>query len=97
MTAAIFGAAIFAILALILHVASIITAILRCRPAARDIPAPAHAEPVSVAIPVCGLDNYAEETLRTAFRLNYPHYELLFCAARADDVARHQPLLGDES
>lgn len=87
MTAAIFGAAIFAILALILHVASIITAILRCRPASRDLPEPAHAEPVSVAIPVCGLDNYAEETLRSAFRLNYPHYELLFCAARADDAA----------
>jgi len=87
MTAAILGAAIFAFFALILHVASIITAILRCRPASQDISPPAHAEPVSVAIPVCGLDNYAEETLRTAFRLNYPHYELLFCAARADDAA----------
>ena len=38
-------------------------------------------------VPVCGLDNYAEDTLRSAFRLDYPRYELLFCAARADDAA----------
>jgi ceramide glucosyltransferase len=87
MIAAILGASAFALLALTLHLASIAAAILRCKPAARDIPAPAHAEPVSVVIPVCGLDNYAEETLRSAFRLDYPRYELLFCAARADDTA----------
>jgi ceramide glucosyltransferase len=87
MTAAIIGAAAFAALALTLHLASIGAAILRCRPAARELPAPVHADAVSVVIPVCGLDNYAEETLRSAFRLDYPRYELLFCAARADDAA----------
>jgi len=87
MTLAIYGAAAFAAIALALHIASIVTAILRCRPASRHIAAPAQADPVSVVIPVCGLDNYAEDTLRTAFRLDYPGYEVLFCAARADDAA----------
>lgn len=87
MTEALVGATTFTALALILHVASIVTAIVRCRPAARDIPPPPDAPPVSVVIPVCGLDNYAENTLRTAFRLDYPHYELLFCAAHADEAA----------
>lgn len=87
MTTAILVAAIFTALALTLHLASVATAIRRCRPASRDISAPAQTEAISVVIPVCGLDNYAEDTLRTAFRLDYPHYELLFCAARADDAA----------
>jgi len=87
MTAALFAAAGFLTLAFTLHLASIAAAILRCRPAQRDIPAPKAADAVSVVIPVCGLDNYAEDTLRSAFRLDYPHYEILFCAARADDAA----------
>lgn len=86
MTAAIIVAA-FAALALALHLASIAAAILRCRPAASGIPSPKRARAISVVIPVCGLDNYAEETLRSAFRLDYPRYELLVCAARADDAA----------
>lgn len=87
MTLAISGAAAFVVLAFALHVASILVAIRRCRPAQRDLPAPVHAAPVSVVIPVCGLDNYADETLPSAFRLDYPNYEVLFCAARADDAA----------
>ncbi len=43
------------------------------------------APPVSLVIPVCGLDNFAEQTLRSAFELDYPDYEVVFCAARADD------------
>jgi ceramide glucosyltransferase len=87
MTIAISGAAAFALLAFALHLASILVAIRRCRPAQCELPAPVHAAPVSVVVPVCGLDNYAEETLRSAFRLDYPNYEVLFCAARADDLA----------
>ena len=57
----------------------------RCRPARarrrriRDAPA------VSVVRPVCGIDNYVEETLRSTFRLDYPNYEILFCVASARD------------
>ena len=36
-------------------------------------------------MPVCGIENYIEDTLRSAFRLDYPRYELIFCAARPDD------------
>ena len=37
--------------------------------------------------PVCGLDNFLEETLRTSFELAYPAYELIFCVASARDPA----------
>jgi ceramide glucosyltransferase len=49
--------------------------------------APADSAPVSLVIPVCGIDNYGEATLRSGFELDYPRYELIFCAARADDAA----------
>ena len=35
--------------------------------------------------PLCGLDNYAAETLASTFALDYPHYEILFCVAFAND------------
>lgn len=85
MTFAISLAAAFAALTLTFHLVSIVTAARRCRPAQDLLPAPHDAEPVSLVIPVCGLDNFAEQTLGSAFRLDYPRYEILFCAARADD------------
>jgi ceramide glucosyltransferase len=41
--------------------------------------------PVSVLRPVCGIDNFATETLASSFGIDYPDYEIIFCAARADD------------
>ena len=41
--------------------------------------------PVSILRPVCGLENYIEETLRSSFLLDHPDYEVIFCAADADD------------
>jgi ceramide glucosyltransferase len=43
--------------------------------------------PASIVRPVCGLDNFLEETLRTSFELDYPDYELVFCAASGRDPA----------
>jgi ceramide glucosyltransferase len=43
--------------------------------------------PVSVLRPVCGLENYLEETLETTFRADYPTFELIFCAADPADPA----------
>ena len=65
------------------------TLIARYRCAARTapLPTPFDAPPVSIVRPVCGLDNFAEETLSSGFRLDYPRYELLFCVAHADDPA----------
>lgn len=79
----------FVVITLALHLTSVAVAMRRCRPAAH-LPAPspdAVAVPVSIVLPVCGLDNYLEDTLRSAFRLDYPRYELIFCVARPDDPA----------
>jgi ceramide glucosyltransferase len=40
---------------------------------------------ISIVRPVCGLENFSEETLSSVFRLAYPRYEVLFCAASASD------------
>jgi ceramide glucosyltransferase len=57
---------------------------MRCRP--RAFLAPPHdAPPVTIVRPVCGLDNFIEETLRTSFELAYPAFELIFCAASSRD------------
>ena len=63
------------------------TAVARFRcPARRSPLAPPHDAPwVSLIRPVCGVDNYAELTLRSGFTLDYPNYELLFCVACPED------------
>ena len=74
------------------HVFTLLAAALRLRrhtPAARSEPEP----PVTLLRPVCGIDNFAAETLGSGFRLDYPHYEIIFCVARPDDPAL--PLLQD--
>lgn len=42
---------------------------------------------VSILKPVKGLDRGLEECLESFFRLDYPRFELLFCAADAEDAA----------
>ncbi|MBE9636620.1 glycosyltransferase [Salipiger mangrovisoli] len=42
---------------------------------------------LSLIRPVCGLDSFDEETLRSSFRQAYPSYEVIFCAAREEDAA----------
>jgi ceramide glucosyltransferase len=86
MTAPILAAATFCIATTAIHVASIIIAILRFRgstlgesPSARKFP------PVSMVRPLCGIDNYAADTLRSTFDLDYPRCEILFCVASAKD------------
>src|SRR5262249_10181464 len=49
----------------------------------RDMPR--HAPGVSIVRPVCGIENYGEATLRSGFLLDYPNYEIVFCAAAAGD------------
>ena len=86
MTAPILALAAFCIIATVAHLASIVIATLRLRrnslgtaPAQQELP------PVSLVRPLCGLDNYAADTLRSTFDLDYPHYEILFCVAAAND------------
>jgi ceramide glucosyltransferase len=75
----------FCALATTLQVLSTAIAAVRCRKQKQPVAAPANAPLVSLIRPVCGVDNFARETLGSTFGLDYPNYEVLFCVARADD------------
>jgi ceramide glucosyltransferase len=84
MTTSVIAAASFCGVTASLHIVSILVAIMRCRP--RAFLAPPHDAPaVTIVRPVCGIDNFAEETLRTSFELDYPTFELIFCVASSRD------------
>ena len=85
MTVAIWAAAAFCGLTLAVQLGSIAIAIIRCRTPARQLPPPDDAPPITIIRPVCGLDNFVEATLRSTFVLDYPRYEILFCAASMRD------------
>ena len=85
MTAPILALATFCIIATVAHVASIAIAILRLRRNSLGDEPRQELPPVSLVRPLCGLDNYAADTLRSTFELDYPHYEILFCVATATD------------
>ena len=65
---------------------------------------------ITLLRPVCGLDRFDAETLASSFAVDWPAYEVIFCAAHADDPAvplvrdliaahRHVParlLIGDD-
>ncbi len=87
MSIAIVALTLFAALALALHLASVAVAIRTCRPDQKILEASPDSVSVSIVLPVCGIENYIEDTLRSAFRLDYPRYELIFCASRPDDPA----------
>ncbi|MBL4927764.1 glycosyltransferase [Tabrizicola sp. KVB23] len=53
------------------------------RPLPRRIGQP----PVTLLRPVCGSDPFDEETLRSSFTLEYPQYEVIFCAPNEADPA----------
>jgi ceramide glucosyltransferase len=65
---------------------SIAIAIFRFRRSALSEPLSAQKfPPVSLVRPLCGIDNYAADTLRSTFALAYPGCEILFCVASAKD------------
>src|SRR3984885_3062482 len=76
-------AATFCFVVSIIHITSIAIAACRLRRISRR--KPRQYPPVSLIRPLCGIDNYAEETLRSTFGLDYPDYEILFCVASAKD------------
>jgi ceramide glucosyltransferase len=86
MTATILAAATFCFTATAIHVASVAIAALRLRRRKPDQPAFRPKFPsVSLVRPLCGIDNYAADTLRSTFALDYPRCEILFCVASATD------------
>jgi ceramide glucosyltransferase len=78
--------ATFCFTATFIHVASIVIAAVRLR---RRTPAEPLSQqkfpPVSLVRPLCGIDNYAADTLRSTFALDYPRCEILFCVASVKD------------
>jgi ceramide glucosyltransferase len=110
MTALILALATFCIIAVAGQILSIAIALFRFRRTPRSAPSEQQLPPVSLVRPLCGLDNYAVDTLRSTFDLDYPHYEILFCVASAKDpvvplvealMARHSQanarlLVGDD-
>jgi ceramide glucosyltransferase len=91
MTAPILAAAIFLITVTVVQFTSVAIAICRLRRNARRGAVPSLYPPlrqnpgVSIVRPLCGIDNYAAETLSSTFGLDYPRYEILFCIASAKD------------
>ncbi|SDI23765.1 ceramide glucosyltransferase [Salipiger marinus] len=70
---------------LAVHLLSAALAALRyLRP---EPPEPRHLPSLSLIRPICGLDAFDEETLRSSFEQDYPDYEVIFCAARDSDAA----------
>ena len=68
----------------LIHVISVCVAVVRCRPKL-SLRQKRFDAPVTVIRPVCGVDNYCEETLRSTFLLDYVRYEILFCVAVEND------------
>ena len=83
MTISILAAALFCVFFAAIQIGSIGLAVVRLRrkapPGVTDCP------PVSLVRPLCGIDNYAAETLRSTFELDYPCCEILFCVADVAD------------
>jgi ceramide glucosyltransferase len=67
-----------------IHIASLTIAIRRLGQTC-ETRAPLQYPPVCVVRPLCGIDNYVADTLRSTFDLDYPSYEVLFCVASPDD------------
>ncbi len=41
--------------------------------------------PVTILRPACGIENHIEATLESAFFIDYPEFEIVFCVQRDDD------------
>jgi ceramide glucosyltransferase len=86
----------FVLFAAILHFLSI--AIVLARAAMLPIRRPLDRPGVTLLRPARGIENHIEETLASAFRIDYPEFEIIFCVALHDDpivpvierlIARH--------
>jgi ceramide glucosyltransferase len=76
------------------NLASIVIAGLRLDRAGAPPPDLRKTPPVSIVVPVRGIENFSGETLERAFRLAWPRYELLFCVAHASDAGRPRGTTG---
>jgi ceramide glucosyltransferase len=70
---------------LLSNLASILLASSRLRRRRVIAPPAAGTQPVSIIVPLRGVEPFAQETLQRAFSLDWPRYELIFCVAHAED------------
>src|ERR1700759_4720413 len=69
-----------------LHGLSIALAARRCRRrSGPSMPPQKDAPSVTIVQPLCGVETFSRETLRSIFALDYPSYEIIFCLASGDD------------
>jgi len=68
-----------------IHGLSVALATGRCRRRPGPTPAPKEAPAVTIVQPLCGVETFSRDTLRSIFALDYPSYEIIFCLASADD------------
>ena len=72
-------------LLVLVNLASILIAARRLDPDGVEAPELGERPPVSIVIPVRGVETFSRETLASAFGLDWDEYELIFCAADAAD------------
>ena len=77
----------FALGVLAIHLATIGLVLWRRFRAPRPQNLPDPAPHITLLRPVCGLTDIERATLTSSFGLDYPDYEIIFCAARASDPA----------
>ena len=85
MTTLILVAGVFCALATVLHLWTIFEVMERVRSVGTQSSAPNPDVGVTIVRPVCGIENFSEETLASAFHLDHPRYEILFCVADPGD------------
>ncbi len=79
-TELLFGAVAFAAL---VHFGGIALLIFRSWADRKRLPAVR--PPITILRPACGIENNVEETLASAFAIDYPEYDIDFCVADAND------------
>lgn len=75
---------IFTSILTIAHVATCVIVMVRLRGTSKSLK---HRPFITLLRPVCGIDRFDELTLESSFRIDWPDYEVIFCAACADDPA----------
>jgi ceramide glucosyltransferase len=85
MTALAHLAAAFCVLAICAHLIAQCLTLWRCMRGRRPVRHAVALPPVTIVRPLCGVDAHEEATLRSAFKLDYPDYELILCCASASD------------
>lgn len=70
---------------LAINLLSLLIAGRRLWPRLSPQPRTTYRPPVSVVIPLCGIEEFSRETLQSVFCLDWPDYEVIFCVAEAKD------------